>query len=608
MLLRCARGKAVKTLKLSQVAVLSRGFAQSIKQSLELSHTTKRGVPLTGRKPVLMNQLPNQAVAPVAMVAPRAATSAVSCLLTKAANSLIADHSISQSIDQWSRFDILTMTHNDRKQLFNHYSATCLRHAHAYLQQQRKQSQSHSDSLSDVVAGVNAESAAGPSASDASSTSAVDTDDQKPSQKSKAQLKRERKALERTGAVTVAETEEQKLAQEWSVMIANRASELLESFRNNSAAQSSDSELEPLLQYDVTLHANEMNETKRGGGVIDINIRPREQLTGASTAASMEFDHQTLVSNPPLPPSISFTPIGYLDSCYKLRYGTPRQGSITPNSKARLTLLPHVSHHSLIGLEEYSHVWLVFVFHDNENKQIHPKVEPPRLGGSKVGLFASRTPHRYNPVGLSLVRLDRVEWQSRVIEFSGIDLLHGTPIIDIKPYHPSDSPLPPTSLPAWLHEKPSNPLTVEFTDAANQQMTELLSKMEFYTDLNQAKSAIVDSISFDPRPLYVKARREAEAVYGFRFDSLNVSYSVDDDKETATICCVEYVTVDDADTKDLTNPVSQLLDEKERTVRWLQTVGRSNRFSFIEQKRAEKKQKTEHSAQEHIETESSSTV
>ena len=125
--------------------------------------------------------------------------------------------------------------------------------------------------------------------------------------------------------------------------------------------------------------------------------------------------------------------IGVLESCFKEKFGTPRQPHLVPGSTARLRVYPRYNpEHSLAGLGEFSHVWLISWFHLNTNKTFHPKIHPPRLKGGKIGVFASRSPHRPNPLGLSLARLEKVEGDT--LYLSGIDLIHGTPILDIKPY------------------------------------------------------------------------------------------------------------------------------------------------------------------------------
>jgi tRNA-Thr(GGU) m(6)t(6)A37 methyltransferase TsaA len=106
-----------------------------------------------------------------------------------------------------------------------------------------------------------------------------------------------------------------------------------------------------------------------------------------------------------------------------------------------------------MGLEDFGYVWIIFVFHVglNDYNNQKTKIKPPKLSGEKKGVFATRSPHRYNPIGLSIAKLDKVE--ERTIHISGIDLIHGTPVIDIKPYHYLDS-LPPDQLkfPTWLLE------------------------------------------------------------------------------------------------------------------------------------------------------------
>ena len=114
-------------------------------------------------------------------------------------------------------------------------------------------------------------------------------------------------------------------------------------------------------------------------------------------------------------------------------------GGFIKNARARLTLVNEINSSCLEGLSEYSYIWLIFIFHVGLNDYNHrkSKVTPPKLEGVKKGVFATRSPHRYNPIGLSIAKLDKIE--DRTIYISGIDLIHGTPILDIKPYHYLDS-------------------------------------------------------------------------------------------------------------------------------------------------------------------------
>ncbi|XP_008048731.1 tRNA (adenine(37)-N6)-methyltransferase [Carlito syrichta] len=128
-------------------------------------------------------------------------------------------------------------------------------------------------------------------------------------------------------------------------------------------------------------------------------------------------------------------PIGYLESCFLAKNGTPRQPSICSHSRACLRIRKSIFNnpeHSLMGLEQFSHVWILFVFHKNGHLSCKAKVQPPRLNGAKTGVFSTRSPHRPNAIGLTLAKLEKVE--GGAIYLSGIDMIHGTPVLDIKPY------------------------------------------------------------------------------------------------------------------------------------------------------------------------------
>jgi len=160
--------------------------------------------------------------------------------------------------------------------------------------------------------------------------------------------------------------------------------------------------------------------------------------------------------------------IGVLESCFREKFGTPRQPHLVPGSTARLRIHPRYSpEHSLAGLSDFSHVWLIAWFHLNTNKTFHPKIHPPRLRGGKIGVFASRSPHRPNPLGLSLAKLVRVEGDT--LYLSGIDLIDGTPILDIKPYLPfSDAAADPLS--GWVPANDFPELKVELSPRAAREI------------------------------------------------------------------------------------------------------------------------------------------
>ncbi|XP_018328866.1 tRNA (adenine(37)-N6)-methyltransferase isoform X2 [Agrilus planipennis] len=134
--------------------------------------------------------------------------------------------------------------------------------------------------------------------------------------------------------------------------------------------------------------------------------------------------------------------IGTMYTHFPEKRGTPRQPGICSNLVAKLVLNSNIftnPEHALDGLQEYSHMWILFHFHKNDSTHTRAKVTPPRLNGHRLGVFATRSPNRPSPIGLSLVKIDRI--MENVIYFSGVDMIDQTPVIDIKPYIPQyDSP------------------------------------------------------------------------------------------------------------------------------------------------------------------------
>lgn len=166
--------------------------------------------------------------------------------------------------------------------------------------------------------------------------------------------------------------------------------------------------------------------------------------------------------------------IGKIESIYRLCVGTPRQGLLAPHARGRLRL---DNAHAVEGLAEYSHVWIVFVFHLNTSHK-GVKIAPPALGGRKVGVLATRSPHRFNPVGITLARLDRivVEKNSVSLELSGLDLVDGTPVLDIKPYVASyDAPIHEEArVPSWVSGGLATKRPVELSSDACDSLRTIL--------------------------------------------------------------------------------------------------------------------------------------
>ncbi len=195
-----------------------------------------------------------------------------------------------------------------------------------------------------------------------------------------------------------------------------------------------------------------------------------------------------------------FTPIGWLESCYTAKFGTPRQSGLSRAAIAKLRLRADLQpEQSLQGIEGFSHLWLVWVFHKNEVSRYHSKVHPPRLGGRSVGLFASRTPHRPNPIGLSLVELVSID--KGVLHLRGTDLIDGTPILDIKPYLPEIEARPNAEA-GWVDNHDIEKICVNF-------LPEVESKLET-SNVADLRALIVESIQMDPRPLIYRNDSESE--------------------------------------------------------------------------------------------------
>uniref|UniRef100_A0A3Q2TL69 tRNA (adenine(37)-N6)-methyltransferase n=1 Tax=Fundulus heteroclitus TaxID=8078 RepID=A0A3Q2TL69_FUNHE len=186
----------------------------------------------------------------------------------------------------------------------------------------------------------------------------------------------------------------------------------------------------------------------------------RKHLLSIQTAVStMDFTGYDKKDYRPSSPSLSAqdalqqgkiqtVPIGYISSCFSLKNGTPRQPTICGPSRARLQVQQSVFNnpeHALVGLEQYSHVWIIFLFHKNGHLSHKAKVKPPRLNGQRVGVYSTRSPHRPNSLGLTLAKLDKI--QGDTLHLSDIDMIAGTPVLDIKPYIPEyDSPRARTAL------------------------------------------------------------------------------------------------------------------------------------------------------------------
>ncbi|MBR2141910.1 tRNA (N6-threonylcarbamoyladenosine(37)-N6)-methyltransferase TrmO [Anaerovibrio sp.] len=211
--------------------------------------------------------------------------------------------------------------------------------------------------------------------------------------------------------------------------------------------------------------------------------------------------------------------IGRIRTDFPSKFGIPRQSGVVAELKGRIVFEPEYRNEdALRGIEGFSHLWLIWQFSENVREGWSPTVRPPILGGNtRVGVFATRSPFRPNSIGLSSVKLEKVELNTSegpVLTVSGADLMDGTPILDIKPYIPYAD---------------SHPEATEgFRSGGWTRMLEvdippkLLEKVPV-----EQREALLGVLQNDPRPSY---HHDPERVYGFPFGKMEIKFSVNDKK------------------------------------------------------------------------------
>lgn len=212
---------------------------------------------------------------------------------------------------------------------------------------------------------------------------------------------------------------------------------------------------------------------------------------------------------------MNIKPIAHVRTCYGEKFGVPRQSGLVGEAWGQLVFEPEYRQLDAIrGLDGFSHLWLVFIFHHTSHKEWKPTVRPPRLGGNqKVGVFASRSPFRPNPIGLSCLKIEKIDLLdplAPIIHLSGVDVVDGTPVIDIKPYVPYADCLPNASE-GFAHGPPP-PLALHWQNDMDANID------------SATKRLIEKSLSMDPRPAYQNDDQQRE--YGCLIDGLNVRWTV----------------------------------------------------------------------------------
>ncbi len=216
---------------------------------------------------------------------------------------------------------------------------------------------------------------------------------------------------------------------------------------------------------------------------------------------------------------ITMRVIAHAETDFSGKFGIPRQSGRVESLRARIVFLPEYRHpDALKGIEGYSHLWLLWHFSEAKvSETFRPTVRPPRLGGNKTeGVFATRSPFRPSPIGLSSVRLigvEETEREGRVLIVSGADLMDGTPILDVKPYLPFTDSHPDASG-GFATAHKDHALTVSCDEALLTQIP------------SEKREALLAVLAEDPRPSY---QNDPERIYGFPFAGHEIRFRVADD-------------------------------------------------------------------------------
>ena len=220
-------------------------------------------------------------------------------------------------------------------------------------------------------------------------------------------------------------------------------------------------------------------------------------------------------------------PIAYIKTNFKEKFGIPRQSGIVENIKGEIIFEKQFRHpDALRGIEEYSHLWLIFDFSLNHRDSFSPTVRPPRLGGNtRVGVFATRSPFRPNNLGLSCVKFEGVKYDEKlgnILIVSGVDLLDNTPIYDIKPYIP------------YCDCKPQ--ATGSFSDEFKDYKIEVLYDESVFFGIEKTdKENIIKIIEQDPKPAYKDENKE----YNFLFSDYEICVEINE--KTAKILKINKI-------------------------------------------------------------------
>lgn len=219
---------------------------------------------------------------------------------------------------------------------------------------------------------------------------------------------------------------------------------------------------------------------------------------------------------------LTLSPIAVIHTPYKEKFSVPRQPNLVQDGTGIVELLPpYNTPEAVRGLEQFSHLWLIFQFDKIPQGKWQPTVRPPRLGGNqRIGVFASRATHRPNPLGLSKVALRHIECENGkvLLHLGAVDLVDGTPIFDIKPYIAyADSE--PAAQSSFAQEKPTANLKVSFSPKAQSAVKKIEENRPHFGRF------ITDVIAQDPRPAYQQGKI-CDRIYGISLYEFNVKWRI----------------------------------------------------------------------------------
>ncbi len=221
----------------------------------------------------------------------------------------------------------------------------------------------------------------------------------------------------------------------------------------------------------------------------------------------------------------NFSSIGTIRSCYKEKFGIPRQPALVACPATIEIDIAYSKDEAFRELESFSHIWVVFVFHGVENKSWKSTVRPPRLGGNRrIGVFASRSMFRPNPIGLSVVKLKSIERRGNkiILNIIGGDFLDTTPVLDIKPYIPYADSVAKTQA-GYATERPEIKLKVELSAQVEAEVIKVENKYP------QLKNIIIQTLQLDPRPAY-QGKKQIKNEFAMKLYDYDLKWHIENEQ------------------------------------------------------------------------------